>query len=158
MAHSELGSQYERGLGLLLEMALVLNHDMTQSLAQDGLTPSRVRLLWEVRSHGPSLQRALAEALGVSARTVTGLVDGLVTTGFVTREPHPSDRRATQVTLTEHGEATLAAMERDQAVFVEILFGGMSETRLRHLLAGLEEILSRLRQHGVALPPPSEAT
>ncbi len=158
MPHSEVGSQYERGLGLLLELALVLNHDMTQSLARDGLTPSRVRLLWEVRSRGPSLQRALAEARGVSARTVTGLVDGLVATGFVTRHPHPSDRRATQVTLTAHGEAILAAMERDQATFVEILFGGMSDTRLRHLLAGLEEILSRLRQHGVALPPPSEAT
>lgn len=32
-------------------------------------------------------------------------MDGLVSTGFVTREPHPSDRRATLVTFTPRGSA-----------------------------------------------------
>ncbi len=158
MPHSEVTAQYERGLGLLLQVALVLHHDLTQSLSRDGLTVSRAHVLWHLRSNGPSLQRALAEALGVTPRTMTGLIDGLVATGFVTRQPHPSDRRAALVTLTPHGETTMAAMAQDQAAFVEILFGGMSATRLRHLLDGLDEILSRLREHGLRLPVPSEAS
>jgi DNA-binding MarR family transcriptional regulator len=156
--HSEVTSQYERGLGLLLQLALVLHHDLAQSLARDGLTVSRVRVLWELRSRGPVLQRELAEALDVTARTVTGIVDGLVATGFVTRQPHPTDRRATLVTLTPHGEATASAMESGQTQFVEILFGGMDEKRLACLIDGLEEILSRLQQHGLSLPEPSEAS
>jgi len=39
--------------------------------------------------------------LHVAPRTITALFDGLVATGFVTREPHPSDRHAALVTLTE---------------------------------------------------------
>jgi DNA-binding MarR family transcriptional regulator len=158
MPHSEVASLYERGLGLLLQLSLVLHHDLTQSLARDGLTVARTHVLWELRAQGPSLQRALAAALGVTPRTMTGLVDGLEATGFVTRQPHPSDRRATLVTLTPQGEAAMASMEKDQARFVEILFGGMSATRLRHLVEGLDEILSRLREHGLRLPEPQEGS
>lgn len=158
MPHSEVPSLYERGLGLLLELTLVLHHDLTVNLARDGLTPSRVRVLWELRSRGPSVQRVLAEALGVTPRTMTGLVDGLVAAGIVTREPHPTDRRATLVSLTAQGSATIDAMERDQAQFVELLFGGMSDRRLRGLVDGLEDVLGRLRAHGLTVPPPSEAS
>ncbi len=142
----------ERGLGLLLQLALVLHHDMTSSLARDGLTPARARVLWELRARGPLRQRELAETLQVAPRTVTGLIDGLVATGFVTREPHPTDRRATLVTMTEQATATVAAMERDQGQFLAILFGGMPADRLACLLDGIEEILARLRSHGVDLP------
>jgi DNA-binding MarR family transcriptional regulator len=156
VTHNEVASQYERGLGLLLQLALVLHHDLAQSLARDGLTVSRVRVLWELRARGPVLQRELADALDVAPRTMTGIVDGLVATDFVTRQPHPTDRRAALVTLTPRGEATIAAMEADQARFVEILFGGMSEERLACLIDGLEEVLARLRQHGLQLPSASE--
>lgn len=158
MAHNELASQYERGLGLLLQLSLVMHHDLAQSLASMGLTVSRVRVLWELRDRGPVLQRELADALGVTARTMTGIVDGLVSTGFVTRQPHPTDRRATLVTLTPHGTATTGAMEADQGKFVEILFGGMGKAKLACLLDGLEEILSRLQRHGLRLPEPSAAS
>ncbi len=59
--------------------------------------------VWLLHQNGPSTQRELAEALGVSARNVTGLVDALVETGFVRRGPHPTDRRATLVSLTDPG-------------------------------------------------------
>jgi Mn-dependent DtxR family transcriptional regulator len=74
-------------------------------------------------------QRALADATGVSARNVTGLVDGLVDTGFVTREPHPSDRRAALITLTERGAATADELVREQAVLAEALFGDLPDAR-----------------------------
>ncbi|HEY4456567.1 MAG TPA: MarR family transcriptional regulator, partial [Pseudonocardiaceae bacterium] len=88
-----------------MELNILLNEDAERGLAQSGLTMSRAGLLWEVFHHGPVTQRVLSEALKVSSRNITGLVDGLVETGFVTREPHPTDRRATLVTLTEHGKA-----------------------------------------------------
>ena len=91
-----------------------VNEDMTSSLARDGLTPSRTRLLWVLGQQGPSTQRSLAEALGVSARNVTGLVDALAETGFVTREPHPTDRRASLVSFTDHGAATVERLRREQ--------------------------------------------
>lgn len=87
-------------LDRVLELAVLLNDDMERDLARRGLTGSRAHLVWELNRHGPSTQQALAEALGVTPRAVTGLVDALADAGFVTREPHPGDRRATLVTFT----------------------------------------------------------
>ena len=80
----------------------------------------------------------------VSARTVTGLVDGLEATGFVSRQPHPTDRRATLVTFTERGLRTVA-MERGQQEFARLLFAEMAEERLDCFTGVLGEILTQLR-------------
>jgi DNA-binding MarR family transcriptional regulator len=133
-------------LDQILELAVLINDDMTRSLAQDGLTVSRTHLLWELRRRGPSTQRDLADALKVSARTVTGLVDGLETTGFVTRQPHPTDRRATLVTFTERGVRTVEEMERGQREFARLIFAEMAEERLDCFSGALGEILTRLRE------------
>jgi DNA-binding MarR family transcriptional regulator len=136
-----------RGAALdqILELVVLLNEDMTRSLARDDLTVSRAHVLWELGRRGPSTQRVLADALDVSARTVTGLVDGLAATGFVTREPHPTDRRATLVTFTERGAATAAALDSGHRGLAELLFAGMPADRFEHFVAGLGEILARLR-------------
>ena len=45
----------------------------------------------------------LADKLGVSRATITGLVDGLERDGLVSRQPNPEDRRAFHVQLTDKG-------------------------------------------------------
>lgn len=131
-------------LSRLLEVVTVLGDDMTSSLARDGLTPARAHLLWELQRSGPTTQRALAEAMRVSPRNVTGLVDGLVETGFVTREHHPTDRRATLVTFTDHGAATATALHRGQEQLAGQLFDSMPDRRFDCFLTGLDEVLARL--------------
>jgi DNA-binding MarR family transcriptional regulator len=141
-------SQREKRIGALdrvLELAVLVNEDMTQSLAAQGLTASRTHLLWVLFHRGPSTQRVLADALKVSPRNVTGLVDGLVVTGFVTREPHPTDRRATLVTLTHHGSSVMVEMKEGQQEFAQLLFGGMPAGELDDLTKGLGVVVERLR-------------
>ena len=143
--HHDMTDKQIRALDLLLEVAMLVNEAMTTALARDGLTPSRTHLLWVLGLQGPSTQRALAETLGVSARNVTGLVDALVETGFVTREPHPTDRRAALVSFTDHGAATVARLRREQQEFAHLLFGDVSARRLDALVGGLGEVRDRLR-------------
>lgn len=139
--------QYPRltALDQVLELTVLLNADMTTSLARDGLTTSRAHLLWVLRETGPTTQRALAEALGVSARNVTGLVDALEETGFVTREAHPTDRRAALVTFTEHGAAVTAEMAAGQQALADLLFGGLKAPDLTGLNRSLAHVLDRLK-------------
>lgn len=137
-------------LDRLLELVVVINHDMTASLASMGLTDSRAHVLWELHHRGPITQRQLAEALDVSPRNVTGLVDALVETGFVTREPHPTDRRATLVTFTEHGAATAENLERGHQEFARLLFADLSDDALGGFVAGIDDVLQRLYEHNVA--------
>jgi DNA-binding MarR family transcriptional regulator len=129
----------------VLEVTVLLGRDMTTSLATSGLTVARTTLLWHLRAAGPSTQRALAEALGTSARNVTGLVDGLADAGLVTREPHPTDRRATLVTPTARGEELLGELSRGRAELAGQLFGGLSGERLDGLVEALDDVLGRLR-------------
>lgn len=139
----------DRALDLLLELVVTLDGDMDRRLAADGLTPSRAAVLWRVRREGPATQRVLAEALGVSARNVTGLVDGLEAAGLVSREPHPSDRRATLVTLTPDGTGIVEKLEAEQREFAAILFDGMPRARFDGLVDGLDDVLGRLRAEGL---------
>jgi len=136
-------------LDRILELVVMLSDDMTRRLAADGLTTSRSAVLWHLHHNGPVPQRDLAEALHVTARTITGLVDGLEKTGFVTREPHPTDRRATLVTLTGKARKTVDTLEREQEGFVELLFGELTADRFDCFVAGLDHVLGKLRSAGL---------
>ena len=140
-------------LDQVLEVALLVNQDMRGSLVTYGLTPARTHLLWEVFHRGPSTQRVLADALGVTARNVTGLVDALAEAGYVTREPHPRDRRATLVTLTDHGVEVMTQMQKAHEEFARVLFADLSDRQLKALSQGLAHMLDRLRE----LVPKGEA-
>jgi DNA-binding MarR family transcriptional regulator len=131
-----------------------LNEDMTQAIEELALTPSRMHLLWELGQRGPVPQRVLAEALKVTPRAVTGLVDALVADGLVTREQHPGDRRATLVTLTPSGETLVARLKRDHKALARALFAPMSRRQFDSFAHGLGGIIERLRAHLVATAGP----
>lgn len=132
-------------LDSVFELVVLLEEDMTASLAALGLTRSRTTLLWTLAQTGPCPQRDLAERMRVSPRNVTGLVDALVETGFVTREPHPTDRRAALVTLTGHGQAVMGQMQADHEEMGEVLLGHLSPSRLASFGRALDGLVHRLR-------------
>lgn len=137
-------SLHNQAAGRLFELAVVLGTLMERGLADRGLTRPRATVLWQLHEHGPALQRELSQALGVTPRNVTALVDGLEAAGLVSREPHPTDRRATLVTLTERGQATAAALDADRQRFATLLFKDLRPADLESFLATFERVLGRL--------------
>jgi len=144
--HHGTQARFASVLDQILELTVLLNDDMASDLERRGLTRSRVHVLWLVHHRGPMTQRALADAIDVSARNITGLVDGLAQTGFITREPHPSDRRATLVTLTERGTATALNLEREHEQLARMLFGDMPGHQFDGFATGLDHVLTALRE------------
>ena len=137
-------------LDSLLEIVVLLTDDMTKALAQQNLTPARAALLWRLQQVGPCTGQHLAADMRVSARNITGLVDGLAASGFVTREPHATDRRASLVTLTDRGSQVVQSLQRDQVAFADDLFGDLPADRLDLLVAGFDDLLHRIRQQTAA--------
>jgi DNA-binding MarR family transcriptional regulator len=131
----------------VLELVVLLNEDMTRAITALELTPSRAHLIWELGLRGPITQRVLAEALKVTPRAVTGLVDALVANGLVIREPHPTDRRATLVTFTLRGERLVAQLQRDHRALAQAIFGPMPRREFDHFARGLGDVIGRLRAH-----------
>jgi DNA-binding MarR family transcriptional regulator len=137
--------QWEATLDRILELTALLARDTHEYLTRVGLTEARAHLVWELGRRGPCKQQALAEAVGVTPRTITALVDGLVATGFVTREAHPTDRRATQVTLTANGQATAQALLDGHQTLARQLFAELPAERFEQFDAVLSETIARLR-------------
>ena len=164
----------QRLLDLLLECTVLMEQDMREHLEAIGLSEPRAHLLWVLDAVGPSTQRALAAALHISPRSVTALVDGLEATDFISRRPHPRDRRAVLVTPTPHARAVVAQLRDGHQRLADRLFGDLSEPesqtlhallggvtdRLRSLLAGGAERRGRDGRHGPGGPagaqPPAQ--
>jgi DNA-binding MarR family transcriptional regulator len=143
-------SRRREALERLLEITTLLAEGMETDTAGRGLTVARAEVVWLVHHHGPMRQRDLADALRVSPRNVTGLLDALEATGFVARTPHPSDRRATLIQLTDKGAAAAGALAADQAEFARYLFGGLSQAELDRFLTTVGKLLTRLRDRSYA--------
>jgi DNA-binding MarR family transcriptional regulator len=137
--------RWEAALDRILELTVLLNRDMTDGLAREGLTESRAHLLWQLRQRGPCTQATLASDLRVTPRAITALVDGLAASGFVTREPHPADRRATLVTFTERGRATAQALLDGHVRLARQLFADLPDDAFDRFDAGLLHVLTQLR-------------
>ncbi|GAB3617747.1 MarR family transcriptional regulator [Okibacterium endophyticum] len=128
----------------LLAITNMFQQDMARAFAGTPLTESRVAVLWTLALSGPSTQQALSEALSVTPRNISGLVDALENHGYVQRSPHPSDRRAVLVTLTSSGETAMARMQEEHAHLEEELRGAVAQEHLSALEQGIDAIIARL--------------
>lgn len=80
-------------------------HRVMAALARSGaddITIAQSRLLQRLDPAGMRLTD-LAEAAGVTKQTAGALVDQLARSGYVTRQPDPTDARARLVTLSDKG-------------------------------------------------------
>lgn len=138
-------------LDKVLHLSSLVSTDLTRFEQQSGLTEARIHLLWTLGLIGPGTQQSLAIALDVTPRNVTGLVDGLVASGHVTREPHPSDRRAILVTPTELGHRAIRDLRESHVDLARQLFDHVPEQNLAAFVQVLDEtieILARLMEDG----------
>lgn len=125
-------------------VAIVLGDGMQAGLAERGITVARAGLIWQLQLSGPVTQQALSRALRVTPRNVTGLVDALEADGIVARKAHPSDRRATIVSLTDKGTSLVRALRLDQDAFAQSLFEGFTPVELSKFTAVLDRVLARI--------------
>lgn len=128
----------------------MLSGGMASGLAERGLTLARAALLWQLQQDGPSTQHSLSRALRVTPRNITGLVDALEADGLVSRKAHPTDRRATLVTLTADGTSLARAMKRDQDGFAQALFEDVSATDLAAFVRVLDQVVAVLGKNLLA--------
>jgi DNA-binding MarR family transcriptional regulator len=123
---------------------------MRHGIGDFGLTRARAEVVWWLDRHGPMTQRELADLLQVTPRNVTGLLDALQDGDFIARRPHPTDRRAVMVTLTDHGTQTAAVLRDNHHAFAVMLFDHLPPTDLAGFAATIASVLAQLPE---ATPP-----
>jgi len=137
-------------LDRLFRLTIVMAEAMADDLAARGLTRARATVIAYVHAMGPITQQTLAGALRVSPRNITGLVDALEADGLAIRDPHPTDRRALLVSLTEAGRRAAVALAEDRRAFATHLFTKQRSHELRALTEQLDQLLDRLDEPAFA--------
>lgn len=87
----------------------------------------------------------LSRRMMVSNGNITGLVERLGEQGLLERLPHPADRRAACVRLTEAGEARFAEMASAHADWIATLFAGLDDGERQRLMALLARLKAAVR-------------
>ena len=82
-----------------------------------GLTTAMFAILNFVRGRDGALQKDIGAAMGIDPSTMVALIDRLEEAGLAKRRPHPTDRRAREVSITPKGRRTL---DRGRALAREV--------------------------------------
>ena len=106
-------------------------------------TMSLVCRLTEEKPNGVTLKE-LAEAMKLAPATVSELVESLVKKNFLQRVQNPEDRRAVQITLTDHGQTMLDQCIKCVDSLCEKLLVDLSATERNAMLAALTKITNKL--------------
>ncbi|MBL9187382.1 MAG: MarR family transcriptional regulator [Opitutaceae bacterium] len=123
-----------------------------EHLAQHDISQGRfgvLMALWgncqnaDCENEKPLTPAELADRTGVTRATMTGLVDTLERSGFVTRTPHPDDRRMMSVGLTKRGEKLLARILPPHFRRMAWLMEPLSEPERRTFVRLLTKVLGR---------------
>lgn len=114
-----------------------------------GVTFARMKTLHALKFHGPQIMSSLRDELGVTARSVTALVDALEADDLVRRVPHPTDRRATIIELTDSGRATVHQQFEAHSMRAAEVFGRLADSDQRELLRLLNLLSAELTAMGV---------
>ncbi len=106
-------------------------------------TMSLVCRLTEEKPNGVTLKE-LAEAMKLAPATVSELVESLVKKNFLQRVQNPEDRRAVQITLTDHGQMMLDQCIKCVDSLCDKLLSDLSASERTAMLAALTKITTRL--------------
>jgi MarR family transcriptional regulator, organic hydroperoxide resistance regulator len=105
----------------IFELIEALNKRLKQfhgkTLKEAQLTPPQYMILSLLQEKDKRPFKELANLLGCTRATVTGIVDTLEKKGLVSRSPNPGDRRSMLVTLAEKGRLLLEKSPELQQTF-----------------------------------------
>jgi DNA-binding MarR family transcriptional regulator len=96
---------------LLSQLGVYLAEDFVHRLEPFGLDPRAYAVMKALREHDGRSQRELSTQLGIHRNVMVTVVDKLEHEGLVKRMPHPADRRAFAVTLTDQARDLLPKLD-----------------------------------------------
>lgn len=104
------------------------------AISQGSITPQQILVMEILFNQQESRMKDLAQALGVSMATMTGIVDRLVRHNFVERIFDQKDRRIIKTRLTLKGKALLKKyLQKKRNLILDVFSKLSSEERTAYL-------------------------
>jgi DNA-binding MarR family transcriptional regulator len=129
---------------LLSQLGAYVADDAKRRLAPLGVHPRVNAILFALAGNDGQSQRQLSARLGVHRNVMVGLIDNLEQQGLVQRRPHPDDRRAFAVTLTDKARDLLPALKEQSDAIEDEVTAGLSAGERAELLRTLQRVAAAL--------------
>src|SRR5437667_4624738 len=131
--------------GTHLWLVLMKAHRTLERLATRSIESSETGLsdfaVMEMLLHkGPQPVNAIGRRVELTSGAITTAVDRLESRGLVTREAHPSDRRARIVRLTAAGKEQAAKIFAGHKAAMDVAASALSKTERATLIALLKKL------------------
>lgn len=131
-----------------------LRDPIAMSCEDAALTPPQIHALLSLGTDGPLAMGELARRVGVTEKTVTGLVDRLERDGFVQRERDAGDRRVVHARLTSKGTQISARMNQEILRKLGTLLGLLDAPDRKALLRIVDKVVARLAEPAAGTSQP----
>lgn len=112
---------------------------------EHGLTLPQLRVLFLLRAHPGLTTNSLATRLGITAATVSGLVDKLARAGLVARGQNLDDRRVIPLTLTDDGREIVGEIRQGNRAYLADLADELGPD-LEPVTAALERLVAAIER------------
>ncbi len=158
-ANQVRGVPGSQALGLLLrESSRLMRRRFVRVARAAGLALNRseATLLLLVSEEPGVNVVGVANIMDIETISAVRLVDALERDGLLERRPHPTDRRARSLWLTDRGRAVVGQVQTINAVVHAEAFAGLSGTEQRRLLSLLLAVRTNLGK-GVETVSPAAA-
>ncbi len=108
------------------------------------ITPSQWGVLMLIEQRGRSTVTDVAKSLGITSSAATQLIDGLFSSGYVTRKTHPEDRRVISLTLSSKTKVQVETMKKQALQKFLKLFAVLNDTEFNQYILLNKKIVERL--------------
>jgi len=142
---SKLSNRHiDRNLGFVIsDVHRLITTAIDKEMKVLGLTRSQLRVILHLLREDGLTQVRIADDLQLGKVTVGGLLDRLEGKGLVERRPHPTDRRAVLVFLTDGDDELVQPMQKSGGKLLSQFQKGMSKKEQQQLV----DLLLRVRDN-----------
>jgi DNA-binding MarR family transcriptional regulator len=129
---------------LLSQLGTYMADDFKRRLAPLGADPRTFGVLVALAGDDGQSQRELSARLGLHRNVMVSLIDTLEEQGLAKRMPHPDDRRAFAVTLTDKARDLLPALVARSHELEDEVVAALTADERESLLAMLQQVSASL--------------
>jgi len=134
-------------IGLLIkQIYLEYNRLMESKVGHYGISSSQAEALYHISTNEGLSQSQLKQHLGISAASLSSLIDSLAAKQLAERKPDPSDPRRTKVYLTEKSRAFVGEIAEIKQTIYAGFNQSMSPAQITLFTEWLEQFLSNVKQ------------
>ena len=149
--------RYARKLGFLLhDVARLMRRRFDRRAQALGLTRAQWSVLFHLDRNEGATQATIAQLMDIQPITLARLIDRLEADGWVERRPHPTDRRARCLYLTDKVHPMLDSLQQISSTNRAEAVAGIPPEDFEHLLDMLERIKINLTSLECATPEDKE--